>query len=468
MLNYKLKIGLIPERRWLADAATRKGIFAPKYAKANKDHVVSYIKEHFTDENTTFTDLEWLNEEGLLHENNDVAKVRDYLREQKVDAIFIINCNFGNEEAAGQIARAMQLPTLLWGPQDMDFEENGTRHTDCQCGLFAISKQLQRLKVPFSYINNCPVEDPVFAEGLRRFFSVATMVKNFRSLRVCMVGTRLNPFKSVMSNELELTEKFGINLQNVNMATVIDKFPKVLAAHKDEIEALKADIKTKYTFDPELDDDAYTRLIGLVYLYLEIFNDTGADVLASECWTAMPLGLGTNACLAMSILYDMGYIVACESDIHGAISQALLMCAARGAKAPLFGEFTCRNPQDRNSELLWHCGPFPYSMKKDGEQAELINTKPSFRIKDGDYTITRFQGGDGEYRLLGGHFFTTEGPKTIGTYMWASFDNLARIERKLINGPYIHHMSEIAGDYTAELEDFCKYVPGLTFDDIND
>ena len=150
MLNYKLKIGLVPERRWLADAATRKGIFAPKYAVANKEKVVSYIKEHFADENTEFTDLEWLNDEGLLHENGDCEKVRDYLLEQKVDAIFIINCNFGNEEAAGQIAKMMNLPTLLWGPQDVDFEDDGTRHTDAQCGLFAISKQLHRYKVPFT------------------------------------------------------------------------------------------------------------------------------------------------------------------------------------------------------------------------------------------------------------------------------------------------------------------------------
>ena len=49
MLDYKLKIGLIPERRWLADQATRKGIFEPAKAKENKDKVVKYIKENFAD-----------------------------------------------------------------------------------------------------------------------------------------------------------------------------------------------------------------------------------------------------------------------------------------------------------------------------------------------------------------------------------------------------------------------------------
>ena len=43
MLDYKLKIGLVPERRWLADAATRRGIFQPSKAVDNKNEIVKYI-----------------------------------------------------------------------------------------------------------------------------------------------------------------------------------------------------------------------------------------------------------------------------------------------------------------------------------------------------------------------------------------------------------------------------------------
>ena len=44
---------------------------------------------------------------------------------------------------------------------------------------------------------------------------------------------------------------------------------------------------------------------------------------------------------------------------------------------------------------------------------------------------------------------------------------VTKIEKKLINGPYIHHMSEIYGSYADVLEEFTKFVPGLEFDDIN-
>jgi len=467
MLDYKLKIGLIPDVRDLGDFATRKGIFEPAKGVEIKNKTVSYIKENFEDDQTEFYDLEWLNELGVLYKNSDCDKVCDYLRQQKADAIFIINCNFGNEEVCGQLAKKMGLPVLLWGPQDMVFEEDGQRYTDSQCGLFAISKQLRRYKVPFSYIENCPVESDVFKCGLSRFLSVVTMVKNFKKLNVVQVGTRLTPFKSVMYNELELTEKFGININNVNMAVVSDKFNKALNSRDDELEKDLAELKELYDVTG-LSDEALKKMLTFVYVYKEIFEETGASVLSSECWTAMPLAFGANPCLAMSILYDKGYIVACESDVHGAITCALLMCAARGKQAPAFGEFTVRHPENKNAELLWHCGPFPYSVKAEDSKAKLFNTKPSFRAKDGKYTIARFQGDAGTYTLLGGEFRTVPGPKTFGTYMWAEFKNWAKVERKMIEGPYIHHMSEIYGDFAETLKEFCRFIPELEFDPIEE
>ena len=467
MLNYKLKIGLIPDVRNLGDFKTRKGIFEPAKGVENKNKVISFLKDNFADDITEFCDLEWLNDLGVLYKNEDCDKVCEYLRAQKVDAIFIINCNFGNEEVCGQVAKKMGLPVLLWGPQDMVFEPDGQRYTDAQCGLFAISKQLRRYKVPFSYIENCPVENEIFADGFKKFLSVVTMVKNFKNLTITQVGTRLTPFKSVMYNELELTEKFGINLNNINMAGVVDKFNKVLNEKTEILDKDLIDLKEKYDVCG-LDDEVLKKMLAFVYVYKEIMEETNSSALSSECWSAMPLAVGANPCLAMSILYDMGYIVTCEADIHGAITNALLMCATRGKYAPVFGEFTVRHPENKNAELLWHCGPFPYSMRAEDSKPKLFNTKPSFKAKDGEYTIARFQGDGGKYTLLGGEYETVDGPHTFGTYMWAEFKDWSKLEKKIINGPYIHHMSEIYGNYSHILKEFCKYIPEISFDPLED
>ncbi len=467
MLDYKLKIGLVPDVRDLGDFDTRKGIFDPRIASKIKDGIVKYIKDNFTDEQTSFCDMEWLNPLGVYYKNSDCTKVCEYLKSESVDAIFIINCNFGNEEACGRLAKNMGVPVLLWGPQDMIFDEDGMRYTDAQCGLFAISKQLRRYKVPFSYIENCPVESPVFADGFKKFLSVVTMVKNFKKLAITQVGTRLTPFKSVMYNELEMTEKFGFNLNNVNLLNFEKKFDAAMESHKTDLEKDLADLKEKYNVGT-MDDLSLTKLLCFVYVYKEIFEETGADIVSTECWSALPATFGVNPCLAMSILADQGYPIVCESDVHGAVTNALLLSASRGKMVPLFGEFTVRHPENKNAELLWHCGPFALSCKACNSEAKIFNGKPSFRAKDGTYTISRFQGDEGKYTLLGGKFNTVDGPYTFGTYMWAEFNDMSKVEKKLINGPYIHHMSEIYDDYTWELEEFCKYIPGLEYDPIEE
>ncbi len=466
MLDYAVRIGLVPERRYLP-GPKRTGIFNPDYAVENKNRAVKYIKEHFSDENTVFFDLDFLNDEGLLYHVDQCEAVRDYFLKHKVDAIFILNCNFGNEEAAGEIAKMMRLPTLLWGPIDTVFDADGTRYTDAQCGLFAISKQLKRANLPFSYIENCDVADPVFADGLRQFLSVTCMLKNFKKLKIAQVGVRLQPFKSVASNEVELMEQFGIDITPVNMAVASEKLERIFKEEQTALKRLLQETRQKFDLG-STDEETLLKMMTFVKFYQELFLETGADVISTECWTSMQLAFGAMPCLAMSLLADMGYPVICESDIHGAISSALLSCAARGKVPPLFGEFTTRNPQNKNAELLWHCGPFAFSSKRPGAKASLYNLRPSFPTADGEYTICRFQGERGKYYLLGGGFHTTEGPYTFGTYMWAEFPDLSKVERKLIEGPYIHHMSEILGNFTGVLKEFAKFVPNLVFEDINE
>ena len=62
---------------------------------------------------------------------------------------------------------------------------------------------------------------------------------------------------------------------------------------------------------------------------------------------------------------------------------------------------------------------------------------------------------------------TTTGPQTHGTYIWGEFDDLQKIEDRLIEGPYVHHFVEIMGDYTKEIKEFCKYFPNLKVDKID-
>ena len=54
-----------------------------------------------------------------------------------------------------------------------------------------------------------------------------------------------------------------------------------------------------------------------------------------------------------------------------------------------------------------------------------------------------------------------DGPKTKGTYVWLEVKDWPKWERKLVEGPYIHHCAGIYGNYTEVLAESCKYIPGL-------
>lgn len=462
MLNYQVKVGLAPMRR---DVTPRPGIFNWEKAEERGHRIVKYIEEHFASDNVSFVDLKGINPVDVMYNEDDAEKVIERFRAEKVDAVVIINCNFGNEEIAAQVAGALNVPTMIWAPMEDEFLPDGSRFCDSQCGMFGVSRILQRNNIPFTYVETCHVEDDVFKAGFEKFVSVACMVKNFRGMRIAQVGMRPKPFTSVIFNEGELMQKFGIRVIPVNMAVVIDKYNRILKERDAELEEGAKLLLSRYEMD-ELTPPLLKKVYAFVLLYQEIFAEYRVQAVSAECWTAMQLGVGAMPCTAYSVLADMGYVISCESDLHGAISMAMLSCASLGRKIPFFGEFTVRNPENKNSELLWHCGPFAYSLKKDGCPCKNVNMRQWFQVKDGHYTITRFDQDNGDYMMLAGQFDSTTGPYTFGTYLWAQFDDLSKWERKLVEGPYIHHMAEIEGDYTEELKEFSKYVPGLKIDTV--
>lgn len=460
MLEYHITIGLAPMRR---DVTQRPGIFNWEKAEVRGRRIVDYIETNYRDSHVTFVDLSGINPVDVMYCEEDADAVIERFRDAGVDGIVLINCNFGNEEIAGRIAATLKKPVLVWAPLDDEFEADGTRYTDSQCGIFGVARQLQRLHVPFGYIENCAVEDDTFREGLDRFVRIACMVKNFKGMRIGQVGMRPKPFCSVIYNEGELMSRFGIQVIPINMAVVIDKFNRILETEKEELGRGAQLLQDRYQVDgdsaPNLE-----KIYAFVLLYRKLFAEYRLDACASECWTSMQLGVGAMPCTAFSILADEGYIIACETDIHAAVSMALLSCAALGEERPFLGEFTVKNPRDTNSELLWHCGPFAYSLKKEGAEAKMVNMRQWFPVKDGTYTLARMDQADGRYSLLTGQCESTEGPYTFGTYLWAKFGNLGSWERKLIEGPYIHHIAEVEGAYEGVLREFCRFIPDLEAD----
>ncbi len=465
MLKHSIVVGLLPMRRNTTDRP-RGTAWTWSSAEARGHKFVSYIKENFTSDSVSFVDTDGIGINSLIFDNKTAEEAIAKFKAANVDAVLMINTNFGNEEAAADIAKALGKPFAIWAPLDDEYYVRGMRTTDSQCGIFGISRQLQRYRIPFSFIPSCRVESDNFKENFEVFLRTASMVKSFTGLRIGQIGSRPAPFFSVIVNESELMDKFGIKIIPVNLAVLQDRFNKARAEKQAEVAKFVKLFKEGYKMD-EQTEAQLEKMACLAVAYVDIFEEFKLDVMSAECWTATPLMFeGLAPCAVYSVLNDLGYVISCESDIHCAMTMKLLEAAAFGRKRPILGEFTVRHPENENAELLWHCGPFPLSVKAADSEAELVNQRVWLRAKEGEYTLARLDQENGNYMILAGKCKTTDGPETYGTYLWAEFDDLDAWERRIVEGPYIHHFAEIEGDYTKEITEFCKYFTAISRDEI--
>ena len=461
-MNKIFKLGYMPTRRSFFSKED-----AQKYKKIIFDEISGLLPE-----NVEVLGLEWLNDEGLLHDDKDASKVALYFINKEVDALFAPHCNFGTENAVAQVARRVQKPLLIWGPRDEAPLPTGERLRDSQCGLFATSKVLQRYSVPFTYIVNSHVTDNVFRKGFMNFIRAANVVKFTKNSRIGQVASRPQSFYSIIVNENELLEKFGIEIIPITLGSVVRQVNMALKDNEPEIEELVGVIKGIADFT-KVSDDSVRKIAALKYVMNNTIKEFDLQAVAFQCWDELQFQLDICSCFVHAVITDEGTPFACESDIHGAISSLMLQAASMFSEPTFFADLTIRHPANDNAELLWHCGAFPPSLsinKKEsviGDHFVLPSQAPgtcNWQLKKGDLTVIRFDGINGEYSLFCGEGKAIDGPYTQGTYVYIEVNDWPLWEEKIIYGPYIHHTSCIYGKYSTVLYEAVRYLDGIKFD----
>lgn len=442
-----IKLGYAPTRRSIfsaPDAIKYRGLTAQRLTELGVD----------------FVDITDINEEGLLYNDADMLKIAEKFKAEKIDGLFLPHCNFGTEYECARLAKELGVPVLLWGPLDERPEPDGTRLRDTQCGLFATGKVLRRFGVPFTYMTNCRLEDPVFERGLRDFMAVCNVVKTFRHIRILQISTRPFDFWSTMCNEGELLEKFNIQLAPIPMGELVDEVRKNLGNVAETQEVMTY---CRANMNIAIKDDELEKVAAMKVAMKHLAEKYGCNAIAIQCWNQLQTDLGIMPCAANALLNEEGIPTVCETDIHGAITALLVEAAGMGQVRSFFADWTIRHPDCPNGELLQHCGPWPISVA--GEKPTI--TYPlafdypgsiTVEAKHGDVSLVRFDGDLGQYSLLLGHAKGIDGPKGMGTYLWVEVDNIKRLEVKLVEGPYIHHCVGIHKDVVPVLYEACKYI----------
>jgi len=453
----------------LGFAPTRRNVMSREEAQRIKRKVEDKVKTY----GIKYVNLDWLNEEGLLYGGHDSDIAATRFIGENVDAVFVPHCNFGTEDAVAKLAKKVGKPLLLWGPRDEGPSPDGYRLRDTQCGMFATSKVLGRMGTPFTYITNCDIETETFNRGFKNFVAAASAVKAFKNLRIGQISTRPGAFWSVICNEGELLERFGIEIVPVTLVDIEKDVFSIIREDDDGLGDTMEGIREKMGV-VAVDEESLKKIAALKLAVRHWADSEGLSAVAMQCWSALQKSLGIAACFANGELTGEGLPVTCETDIHGAVTSVIAQAAAMYESPVFFADLTVRHPANDNAELLWHCGNFPHSLLKDGAFNALDGHfdmqcpgAGDFEIKGGDITISRFDGINGEYSLLIGHGKGVEGPKNKGTYVWVEFNDWPAWEEKFIYGPYIHHCVGVHGRTAPALYEACRYIPGLKPDPVD-
>ena len=451
----------------LGYAPTRRNAFSVEAPLEWKRKIIDTVRGWGAE----LVDLEDINEEGLMWDASQVPAIVDRFTRAGVDGLFVPHCSFGTEAAVAKLARAMQVPLLIWGPRDEGPDADGRRLRDTQCGLFATSKVLRRAGTPFTYITNSRLDDPVFERGYRNFVGAVSVVRATRNVRIGQIGPRPAEFWTVMCNEGELLERFNIEVQPISLAQIVDDARRKLDRSPQDVD--RAVAETARQVDVSACGDAIRTLIALKLVMREWADREGLSALAIQCWPALQNVMDVFPCLVDALLTDEGLPVACETDIHGAFTSVMLSAAKHNQTPTFFADLTIRHPEHDNVELLWHCGVFPHALCDDprGCQAGLhfeggLPATAEYRIRGGPITLTRFDGDRGTYRLFMGQCEGVDGPHTKGTYVWVKVQDWPQWEEKFVRGPYIHHVAGIHGRVSPVLYEACRYIDGLEADPI--
>jgi L-fucose isomerase-like protein len=146
---------------------------------------------------------------------------------------------------------------------------------------------------------------------------------------------------------------------------------------------------------------------------------------------------------------------ACEADVYGAVTQAILQ---KVANAPVFLADLVDMDVADDTGVVWHCGQAPVSMTEDEPMATVhTNRKQAllyeFTLKPGRVTFFRLSQAFGEAKVIiaGGEMLRSEMAFT-GTSGVVRFDHAAqKVLGDVMDSGLEHHMALAYGDHRAAL-----------------
>ncbi|MFP4395267.1 MAG: L-fucose/L-arabinose isomerase family protein [Anaerolineales bacterium] len=372
---------------------------------------------------------------------------------EPLDLLLVFQATFADSTMVMALAKAIDAPLVMWAVPEAP---NGARlRLNSFCGINLGGHAMKRAGLSFDYIY-APADDPAALEKIMTWAKAGRAKRLLAQARIGRIGQHPEGFDSCELDAAALKSRFGVEIVQMELATVFEGARSVPEADVDEaLAALRAQIE----IDATLDEAALRKSLATYVTMRRLAAEQGLHAMAVRCWPEFFTELGCAACGAMSMLTNELTPCSCEADINGALSQLLLQWVS---DAPVFGTDMVAFDGKENTAVVWHCGKAPLAMADPEFQARATihsNRKlpllMEFPLKPGRVTIVRISEapGTGRYQLVVGSGEMLRAPLSFsGTSGVLRFDSGAEAALDTIMSEGLEHHIELTyGDHVSAL-----------------
>lgn len=386
-----------------------------------------------------------LNTGVVMHDLDTVKAAADALKGTDADVLLICIATWSEDHHLLDLLSYVDMPIILRAYPAFD-----TGSLCCAHQIGAVFRDIGK-KCEFVY------GDPDSAECVGEVVTIATAyaLKNAMSkLRCGNIGGRVKGMTEIAYDEFAIKKKIGARIVNLYEDELN---AKVEAMTDEEAEAILEE--KKGTFAPCKMLSTKEGMLESIKYYAAmkaLAEEYGLGAFSIACYTKY---MG-KICLGYSLLSEEGIVGACEGDVTNAITMKMMY---ELSGKPINNTDLLYIDEKANTILFAHCGSSGFSIA-DGD-IELAPVRlaergvcTKFCVKPGTVTAVNICGHGEDLRLS---YMVGEavkcGMEFPGNPVKIKFDrDVMEMNREIMEKGIGHHWMVAYGDYSKELDCFCK------------
>lgn len=404
--------------------------------------------------------------QSLLVDAESARLALDEFVDQNIDALLILQVTFTDAAFVIEAAARIAVPLAIWAPSEPRL--GGRLRLNAFCGLNLASHALGRKDVRFSYLYAAP-DTPTIAVALRQLLDGERAVMplagaksrrggalppELQKLRIGRIGEHPVGFDTCAYDSAALKELLHTEVEELELQEL---FARANALPANRLAALRNDVADQLENLSELKSDEVDRSLRLAGALHALRLEGTYDAFAIRCWPEAFTEYGGAVCGPASILGSSGVPCACEADVYGAVTQAILR---KVADTDVFLVDLVDLDANDNSGVVWHCGQAPISMAdpKTKPQGTVHSNRKmallyEFPLKPGRVTAFRLSQARGQHKIVVAGGEVLERPMAFtGTSGVVRFDEAAEdVLRDIMDSGLEHHIALAYGDCVEEL-----------------